>query len=64
MTETTDTITRQVVDVGDDVGLDFSEPRRVMQPSEIKERLELNTKNTASAQRARVIAELAKTNGH
>lgn len=37
---------------------------RVMSPLEIKQRLDLNVANTASALRARVVAELAKSNGH
>ncbi len=36
----------------------------VMTPAEIKERLELNVVNTASAKRASVLAHLAKSNGH
>lgn len=39
-------------------------PIRYMNEDEIKERQDLNVANTASAQRARVVAELAKTNGH
>lgn len=37
---------------------------RNMSPFEIKERLDMNIANTASALRAKVVAEQTKTNGH
>jgi hypothetical protein len=37
---------------------------RVMSPLDIKQRLELNQANTASAQRARVLRQNATENGH
>lgn len=39
-------------------------PVRYMTPAEVEERDSLNIANTASALRARVVAELAKENGH
>jgi hypothetical protein len=56
---TTDTITRQWVEWED-----RCEQYRIMTPAEIEERGNLNIANTASAQRARVIAEQSKGNGH
>ena len=41
----------------------FADPIRYMNPEEMEERYALNIANTASALRARVIAELAERNG-
>lgn len=64
-----DTITQEYVEgaglvydpeTGDCIG---QERVRAMSPFEIKQRQELNVANTASAMRARVVAEQSKTNG-
>jgi len=59
----------ETVDVRDENGKLTGEqlhnvPIRYMDAAETKERLDLNIANTASALRARVVAELAKENGH
>jgi len=68
--QTTDTLIKsyETVNVLDENGKPTGEqlhnvPVRYMSPAEIKEREALNIANTASALRARVVAELAKSNG-
>lgn len=70
---TTDTITKEyVADFGVYTEGDIDTPGyvvrqhkiRVMSPAEIKHRLELNQANTASNLRAKVVSELATSNGH
>lgn len=68
--ETADTLIKsyETIDVLDENGKPTGErlhnvPVRYMSPEEIKERDALNIANTASALRARVVAELAKSNG-
>lgn len=67
--ETTDTITKEYVEgfgmITDENGEVIGQEKiRSMSPFETKEREQLNIKNTASAMRARVVAEQAKSNGH
>lgn len=66
-----DTITKEYVEgagliynQGDPDLVVGQERVRVMSPFEIKQRLDLNVANTASALRAKVVAEQARTNGH
>lgn len=61
---TSDNITREYFYVYDDAGNIVDEGyNRVMSPADIVEREQLNFNNTASAQRARVVEELSKSNG-
>lgn len=65
MPKASDTITKQVVDLGGDPDeVDNQSHRRIMNANEIAVRGELNIQNTASSLRAKVIAELALQNGH
>lgn len=65
MPKASDTITKQVVDLGGDPDeVDNQSHRRIMNANEIAVRGELNIQNTASSLRAKVVAELAKSNGH
>ena len=69
MSETTDTITKKIVEGfglvehEDTPGVVIQESIRVMTPEEIKERDALNIANTASAVRKRVLQYHAKHNG-
>lgn len=68
MKEPTDDLTKEYVEgmgmVYDETGEAIGQERvRVMSPFEIKQRAELNVANTASNLRARVVAEVNKSNG-
>lgn len=71
MSETTDTITLQLIDgcgifekeIEPNIWEPVQVPIRVMTPEEIKERLELNQANTTEAVRNRVLEQRFKSNG-